>query len=356
MYFSQQQQQIYKQLRDWITEASYNVGDGFPKEVELAKQFHVARNTLRPCLDQLVKDGLVVRIKGKGTFVSDAALKFQKYKNVGLVMPALGADLTFSQSPTNYLVFDGIQRFCHENSWDIQVISRKGEEFSFEKIARLDISGLIIVFPRRSTYDLISKLKKHKTPFLCINLHSDKVNRNVSFVNVDFYNTAYNAVNNLISKGKKNIGFISSYEMTDDLHPFQIMEAYKHAIKKAGHKESIITPTGIDMRLPSSEITGFLKTNIVKIKKFDAIITTTPEEVSALHNILTAEKINVPEDVSLVSFFNDEKANALGAICYASDFQELGYKSASLLSDILDDEKHEMKQLKIGLQLHFNRS
>lgn len=351
MYFSQQQQQIYKQLRNWITGASYIVGDGLPKEVELAKRFKIARNTLRPCLDQLVKEGLVVRIKGKGTFVSEAALKFQKYKNIGLIMPALSVDLTFSQSPTHYFVFDGIQKFCHENSWDIQVISRKGEEFSFENVSRLDIVGLIIVFPRRPTYDLISKLKEHDIPFLCINLHSEKVNRGLSFVNVDFYSAACDAVNDLISAGRKNIGLVSTYEMADDLHPFHVMKAFRHTIKDAGMTENIITPKDVDIRLPADKIKDFFKANIAKIKRCDTVITTNLEEVLALHDILTAEKIKVPEDIALVTFFENEKTREKGIISYSPDFQLIGYKSASLLSDILDDEKHEIKQIKIKPQL-----
>ena len=48
--------------------AKYNRGDRVPSEWELAKQFGVSRVTLQRALAQLVDDGVIVRVQGKGTF------------------------------------------------------------------------------------------------------------------------------------------------------------------------------------------------------------------------------------------------------------------------------------------------
>jgi GntR family transcriptional regulator len=50
------------------TFAKYNRGDRVPSECELAKQFGVSRVTLQRALAQLVDDGVIVRLQGKGTF------------------------------------------------------------------------------------------------------------------------------------------------------------------------------------------------------------------------------------------------------------------------------------------------
>ena len=52
------------------TFAKYNRGDRLPTEFELAKEFGVSRVTLQRALAQLVEDGVVIRIQGKGTFYS----------------------------------------------------------------------------------------------------------------------------------------------------------------------------------------------------------------------------------------------------------------------------------------------
>src|SRR5438128_2163777 len=48
--------------------AKYSRGDRVPSESELSKQFGVSRVTLQRALSQLVDDGLIVRVQGKGTF------------------------------------------------------------------------------------------------------------------------------------------------------------------------------------------------------------------------------------------------------------------------------------------------
>lgn len=47
----------------------YQTGDVLPPEIELAKRFNINRHTLRRAVDGLVDDGLVDRVRGKGTFV-----------------------------------------------------------------------------------------------------------------------------------------------------------------------------------------------------------------------------------------------------------------------------------------------
>ncbi|MFH5885957.1 GntR family transcriptional regulator [Halalkalibaculum sp. DA3122] len=66
---------LYKQiedyLRDLIESGEYDSGKFLPKEEELASQFGVSRNTVRQGIMQLVREGLLERRAGKGTYVSD---------------------------------------------------------------------------------------------------------------------------------------------------------------------------------------------------------------------------------------------------------------------------------------------
>ncbi|HET6872893.1 MAG TPA: GntR family transcriptional regulator [Sporolactobacillaceae bacterium] len=50
--------------RDWVP------GEKIPSENELIVQYDISRNTVKKALDDLVQDGLLNRIQGKGTFVS----------------------------------------------------------------------------------------------------------------------------------------------------------------------------------------------------------------------------------------------------------------------------------------------
>ena len=64
----------YLQLKEVLTEGiqqgDWGPGDLIPSEAELGKSFGVSRTVVRQALNEMTYDGLVVRQKGKGTFVT----------------------------------------------------------------------------------------------------------------------------------------------------------------------------------------------------------------------------------------------------------------------------------------------
>ena len=61
-------------LRDNIAEGVWQPGQRIPSESELALSYGLSRMTARAVLTQLVRDGLLYRVQGKGTFVSSAKI------------------------------------------------------------------------------------------------------------------------------------------------------------------------------------------------------------------------------------------------------------------------------------------
>ena len=89
---------LYRQLEDRILQviASRMLGenDPLPPELEIGKALGLSRATVRRCFEDLVKDGRVVRHRGRGTFVAppreehgiDVALNFTtRMKRLGKV-------------------------------------------------------------------------------------------------------------------------------------------------------------------------------------------------------------------------------------------------------------------------------
>lgn len=67
--------QIAQRLRDIAN--SMPAGERLPSEPTLARDFKVSRFTVAKAVEQLVKDGLIVRKQGSGTFVAEAPLRRQ---------------------------------------------------------------------------------------------------------------------------------------------------------------------------------------------------------------------------------------------------------------------------------------
>lgn len=70
---------LYYQLKEIIKENIENgdwlPGDKIPSEYQLISEYNISRNTVKKALDDLVQDGMLNRIQGKGTFVSKPKLE-----------------------------------------------------------------------------------------------------------------------------------------------------------------------------------------------------------------------------------------------------------------------------------------
>lgn len=60
---------IYEQMRHDILEGNYHYGDQLPSEHQLVENYNVSRETVRKSLNMLVADGMIQKIRGKGSVV-----------------------------------------------------------------------------------------------------------------------------------------------------------------------------------------------------------------------------------------------------------------------------------------------
>lgn len=63
---------LYVQLKSYITkliENEFEVNQQIPSEIELMERYRVSRTTVRKAIDELVKEGVIVKKQGIGTFV-----------------------------------------------------------------------------------------------------------------------------------------------------------------------------------------------------------------------------------------------------------------------------------------------
>lgn len=95
---------IYHQIRrvimHWILNKEYDPGDQIPSENELAEMFNVNRLTIRQGLLPLIQEGLLVRKRGEGTFVTTDAAVIHKF---GLQPVGLIDDLVYTMSNSQTL-------------------------------------------------------------------------------------------------------------------------------------------------------------------------------------------------------------------------------------------------------------
>jgi len=67
-------QKAEQYLRMMIDNGNWKVGDCIPTEMELAEKLNVSRPTIRQALLKLTNEGYIVRVKGKGSFITQPKL------------------------------------------------------------------------------------------------------------------------------------------------------------------------------------------------------------------------------------------------------------------------------------------
>ena len=73
---------LYYQLKELISDAikekQYRPGDAIPTEKEIGRYYQLSRTTVRQAIGELVQEGVLYRVKSKGTFVAEPKIR-QEY-------------------------------------------------------------------------------------------------------------------------------------------------------------------------------------------------------------------------------------------------------------------------------------
>lgn len=83
---------LWNELRTQLMAGEYAAGVALPTEAELAVQFGVSRQTVRRAFQDLVAEGLVLRVPGKGTFAVEAGGRYLRQFGSVEELMALSAD------------------------------------------------------------------------------------------------------------------------------------------------------------------------------------------------------------------------------------------------------------------------
>jgi DNA-binding LacI/PurR family transcriptional regulator len=213
-------EKIHRRLMDEISSGARKPGDKLPTELELANDYGVSRITSKKALNMLAQQGLVVRKRGLGTFVtlpgekekkpraghSSFSLRDPGNKRLGLIMEDLGESyaLGLFYEIDNQATQQGYQ-VCLGMSYGNQGMERE----ALHKLLALDISGLIVMPAHGSYYDTdLLRLVLDHFPLVIIDrpLHGIPAPSIYS----DNEESARTLAQLLIRKGHRNIVYIST--------------------------------------------------------------------------------------------------------------------------------------------------
>ncbi|QGQ95323.1 GntR family transcriptional regulator [Paenibacillus psychroresistens] len=171
-------ERIFDSLRGEIVGKVYNIGDRVPSEKELADAFNVSRITSKKALELLAKEGLIVRMPGRGSFVIEAGTA-ERVENVPdeCVKPLLiGLVITDFGNTFGTGMIYGMESSSAEH--DSFLLLRRSfgipenEEKAIRDFLNLGVDG-IIVFPAQGEFynSEILKLVIQQFPLVLVDRH-----------------------------------------------------------------------------------------------------------------------------------------------------------------------------------------
>lgn len=95
--------QLKSYIESQISSSFWKPGDKISTEQELGKEFQISRTTVRQAINELVNEGKLVRIQGKGTFVAKYHIDKQIISQIGFSEDMQARGLTTSSKILNFL-------------------------------------------------------------------------------------------------------------------------------------------------------------------------------------------------------------------------------------------------------------
>lgn len=339
--------QLREIIRNQIKTGEKTPGSLIPHEHELCRIYNVSRPTVIHALKELTNEGLLIRIKSKGTFVAGTleskGISHNKYTRVAFIVPDI-EDVFISE------IYRGIADVTNSNGYKLIVFSSERrvekEMENLEMLKEIRVDGAII-FPNwgRINAGQILKLKKDKFPFVLIDRYFRDID--TDRVTVDNTKGAYIAVMHLAKLGHKKIAHIMGTENTGNEDR---LEGYRKALGKANipyNPDLIrkISPVnyGESIRFEPDDIGGYKETKILLSKRPRATAIFAGNDYLALGAMraVKEKKLKIPQDIALVGFDDLKFASTL-EVPFTTIRQpkyEIGKSAANLLIQKIAEEE-----------------
>lgn len=200
---------VMQTLRDEIERGHHVPGKAFITEREVCNRFKVSRTTAVRSLNELVREGLLIRQRGRGTFVSTPSSGSPKFsaeagQQIGILLNGLTGQHTMA-------IIRGAEQVCRERGLHLLVFnsmaSSAAEAMNIQRARDAGVIGLI-VFPVDGYANLacFRELDEARLPFVMVDRYYPSIPTDV--VVPDNFAAGYQLTNHLIRKGHEHIATI----------------------------------------------------------------------------------------------------------------------------------------------------
>jgi len=327
-----------------IAEGRLRPGDALPTEYQLAEMMQVSRSTIRQTLGELEKEGVVRRVRGRGTFVTEQAggeSPAAKTEALAIVLP----DTRSGYFPSLQHGFGGECRRTHQHmiSCDTDQDIYKQSDAILQLIDKR-VEGVAIVPPTTAATPPhhIRPLQDQGIPVVFC--HRAVAGVKAPLVTFSGHEVGAMAGRAMSEHGHRTVAYFAS---SHDELSIRYEEGLRETIHQ--HGGTLLDEhvhVGTHTHGPVSEehelaIEEKLKQILAGSNPPTAIMVSFDTSAESLYLQLGRLGLRVPEDISLVSFGGSWREGAVvrQLTSVTVDEAELGRQAAKLLNEIRDGSR-----------------
>jgi len=299
--------QLTEILRREIT-TLYKPDSLFPSQNELMKKYGVSYGTVIRALNELIKEKLIYREHGKGTFVSTGGSSgetntgnqsgrvYNHSNNIGIIIAGWVPE--FETNPYFMNIKANLTKIAYSFGYNVTSLSPKIVHPAGLKrfIHNSNIDGLIIFNPFILPEKILAVLESHFPVIITEEPGNNKTSS--PWVEVDSSNGIRLGMDYLLKNGHKRIALLNG-NSSKHLVFLKRLEEYKRSLLKAG----IVFEAELVAETPDfSEKSGYAAAKILLQHSPTAMfVTTSPLTIGSIKYI-KEKKLDIPSDISIIGY------------------------------------------------------
>jgi len=343
-----------------IVNRRFPVGGRLPQEREFCRLYGVSRGTIRSALQLLEAQGLVVRMRGKGTFVAAGQLRpprwFSTAAEVLLVQfgPESGAGTSYYEC-----IAKGVGQAARVLGLELttrQIASRFQTPQNEYKLPRpAEICGVVLC----GTFDhaYIELFGSEDIPVVVVDFWTH--DSQTDSVSVDIEGEAHMAVEHLARLGHATVGFVCSgrYDAQDqrsgyDPDVWRMLDNLRRAAQRQRMQlrdEWVVTTSA-----PGRQFDRTAAQFLTLRSRPSAVICFDAELAGRALKVAEQNGVQCPRDLSLITRGapGDERVLGREVTCLVSNPELMGQTAVKLLVERINGQRHSANKIAVSSRLH----